>query len=87
MLLSLLPPRTNQLEPDEPTDCSHHTPRPKIDPQRDTVSVPYATGPEINLDDPLCLKILRIYAAIGFTLLGLIVAALAAVTWWLRSLR
>lgn len=34
-----------------------------------------------------CRKILRIYAAIGFTLLGLLVAALAAVALWLRSLR
>ena len=34
-----------------------------------------------------CFKILRIYAVIGLTLLGLTVAALAAVTCWLRFLR
>ena len=32
-----------------------------------------------------CLRILRLQAIIGFTLLGLLVAALAGVTLWLRS--
>jgi hypothetical protein len=34
-----------------------------------------------------CLKVMRVYAAVGFTLLGLVLAALTAVVWWLRTLR
>lgn len=33
-----------------------------------------------------CLKILRIYAVIGFTLLGLLVTALAGAILWIRFL-
>jgi hypothetical protein len=34
-----------------------------------------------------CLKIQRIYAVIGLTLLGLLLASFFAVALWLRSLR
>jgi hypothetical protein len=34
-----------------------------------------------------CLKVMRVYAAIGLTLLGLLIATFSAVVWWLRSLR
>jgi len=33
-----------------------------------------------------CLKVMRTYAAVGFTLIGLLLVAIAAVVWWLRSL-
>lgn len=33
-----------------------------------------------------CLKVMQVYAAIGFTLLGLLLAAFVAAVWWLRSL-
>jgi hypothetical protein len=33
-----------------------------------------------------CLKVMRAYAAAGFTLIGLLLVAFAAVVWWLRSL-
>lgn len=34
-----------------------------------------------------CLKMMRTYAVIGFTLLGVLLAVLSAVVFWLRSLR
>lgn len=33
-----------------------------------------------------CLRIMRVYAILGFTLLGLLVGALTGVTLWLRSI-
>jgi hypothetical protein len=32
-----------------------------------------------------CLKVMRVYASAGFTLLGLLLAAFIAAVWWLRS--
>jgi len=31
-----------------------------------------------------CWRIMRLYAAVGFTLLGLVLVGLAAAVWWLR---
>lgn len=33
-----------------------------------------------------CLRVMRLYAVVGFTLLGLLLAAVTGVAWWLRAL-
>ncbi len=47
----------------------------------------YAGTPANDFFCARCLKVMRIYAAVGFILLGLLLVAFAVAVWWLPSLR